>query len=405
MAWDFDDEFIRFKVTVETRGYIGVGFSPNGGMKGSDIVIGWVDDVTGQGYLSDRHAVGHSEPLVDASQDYTLHYSHQNGTHTVLQISRKLQLCGDEDHFLTVTIPTKRTTYWCQTFPLPRLNKKHHVIKIEPVIQPGLESELHHIVMYNCYHNVSNETVSTGYECFSRNMPSELGECTYIIAAWAVGGGPLIFPAHAGLPFGVEGDATLLMMQTHYDNPQGKQGLVDSSGFRFTLTPDLRKYDAGLLTVGETIGTGQVIPPFADSFKTVGYCHPECLSQGMGDNTQGITVFASMLHSHLLGHAMRVRHFRQGAELPVLSEDNNYDFNYQDTRMMREEVKILPGDHLAMECDYRSTNRTEVTFGGLSTMNEMCLAFLMYYPRIALGRCRTTPSPQYLASFIGAKIG
>lgn len=52
LAWDFDDESIKFSVTVETRGYIGLGFSPNGHMKGSDIVIGWVDDATGQGYLS-----------------------------------------------------------------------------------------------------------------------------------------------------------------------------------------------------------------------------------------------------------------------------------------------------------------------------------------------------------------
>lgn len=61
--------------------------------------------------------------------------------------------------------------------------------QIEPVIQAEHESELHHIVLYNCYHNVSNETVGRGYECFSRNMPSDLWECTHIIAAWAVGGG------------------------------------------------------------------------------------------------------------------------------------------------------------------------------------------------------------------------
>lgn len=61
----------------------------------------------------------------------------------------------------------------------------------------------------------------------------------------------------------------------------------------------------------------------------------------MAGTTQGITVFASLMHSHLLGRVMRVRHFRQGVELPLLSEDNNYDFNYQDTRMLRKEVQIL----------------------------------------------------------------
>ena len=34
----------RFHVAVETKGYVGFGFSPNGGMTGADIVIGGVYD-------------------------------------------------------------------------------------------------------------------------------------------------------------------------------------------------------------------------------------------------------------------------------------------------------------------------------------------------------------------------
>lgn len=29
---------------VRTQGYVGLGFSPNGGMKGADVVLGWVAD-------------------------------------------------------------------------------------------------------------------------------------------------------------------------------------------------------------------------------------------------------------------------------------------------------------------------------------------------------------------------
>ncbi len=46
LKWSFDDnkQQITFNVVVETRGWIGFGISQNGGMTGSDLIIGWVDD-------------------------------------------------------------------------------------------------------------------------------------------------------------------------------------------------------------------------------------------------------------------------------------------------------------------------------------------------------------------------
>lgn len=44
LRWGFDlvKDTITFQVTVNTTGWVGFGFSPNGGMAGSDIVIGGV---------------------------------------------------------------------------------------------------------------------------------------------------------------------------------------------------------------------------------------------------------------------------------------------------------------------------------------------------------------------------
>lgn len=46
LRWRTDDESetITFMAEVRTRGWIGFGISPNGGMKNSDIVIGWMTD-------------------------------------------------------------------------------------------------------------------------------------------------------------------------------------------------------------------------------------------------------------------------------------------------------------------------------------------------------------------------
>lgn len=42
LKWGFDDleGNITFQLTVNSTGWVGFGFSPNGGMKGSDIVMG-----------------------------------------------------------------------------------------------------------------------------------------------------------------------------------------------------------------------------------------------------------------------------------------------------------------------------------------------------------------------------
>jgi len=37
------EQWIEIKVTGRTTGYVGVGFSPNGGMSGADMAIGWID--------------------------------------------------------------------------------------------------------------------------------------------------------------------------------------------------------------------------------------------------------------------------------------------------------------------------------------------------------------------------
>lgn len=48
---------------------------------------------------------------------------------------------------------------------------------------------------------------------------------------------------------------------------------------RITFTPDLRKYDAGLLTTGVQIGPTHMIPPHETDFVNTGFCQAECLEQ------------------------------------------------------------------------------------------------------------------------------
>jgi len=44
LEWAFDHDEIILTVTANTTGWLGLGFSPNGGMAGADIVTAWVKD-------------------------------------------------------------------------------------------------------------------------------------------------------------------------------------------------------------------------------------------------------------------------------------------------------------------------------------------------------------------------
>ena len=63
--------------------------------------------------------------------------------------------------------------------------------------------------------------------------------------------------------------------------------------------------------------------------------------------------------------------------------------------------QVYPGDHLLLECEYDTARRTAPTFGGLSTREEMCLVFVLYYPRAPLADCRSLPALHTLTSALG----
>ena len=54
-----------------------------------------------------------------------------------------------------------------------------------------------------------------------------------------------------------------------------------------------------------------------------------------------ISVFAVCQHTHLAGRTVRTRHFRDGRELPPILSEPNYDFNFQQTRILPAPVKVL----------------------------------------------------------------
>ncbi|XP_034191796.2 MOXD1 homolog 1 isoform X1 [Osmia lignaria lignaria] len=448
LEWDPSDEkMVTFKVTAKTLGYISIGFNEKNHMKGADILLAWVDDQTGTVNLLDSHGIEDTDTalVIDASQDVKVIGGSQNETHTSVIFSRNWQTCDPQDHRLTgdtirvlwalhrsdpelntaIWPGDKRggralrlktaaphsppqhtqdirhwdvklnqppvsdntdTTYWCKIFKAPH-KEKHHMIGYTPLVEKENEDLVHHIILYECASTLpilGRHARIVGAPCYSPTMPREWESCLQPVLAWARGSTGEWLPEHVGIPIAEHPEGSYYMLEVHYNNPTMKK-VVDSSGVRLHLTAKLREQEAGILVAGVAVSPLHLIPPKQKEYATAGYCTPHCTNTMFPET--GVNIVSVALHSHLAGRRLSLKHIRQGKELPRIVQDNHFDFEYQQSHTLEKEVKVLPGDELVAECVYGTLDRTKPTLGGYAASQEMCLAFVVHYPRTPLAAC------------------
>ncbi|XP_077367206.1 DBH-like monooxygenase protein 2 homolog isoform X2 [Festucalex cinctus] len=433
LKWGFDDANITLKFIVNTSGWIGFGLSPGGDMAGADLVMGGVGP---QGsYFKDYFSTANSYPTEDRLQSYTLLSLLEAEGQTLMTFSRPLQTCDQQDRNITdqatnliyaygptddigyhgalagtkqlnllrfvsrdgaangnyisatmgkVRIPAQETYYHCRVMKLPTLIDKHHIVQFEPAVENA--DLVHHMLLYSCPPSVT--TPSDG-ECYRGDSGAR---CIRIVAAWAIGGQVAELPEDAGIPVGGEDRVAFYRLEIHYSNTNNQSGRTDSSGLRLHYTDRLRPHDVGILSTGVT-PFGRVaydIPPRARKFRTYGVCNTTLFSQMM-DPVPDLHVFAVMMHTHTAGRKVRVGHFRNGEQLGFLAANLNYDFNLQEITRLGSVKTVKPGDDIVVECSYSTSDRSEATQMGLATTDEMCLAFLLFYPQIEIVTCISQP--------------
>jgi hypothetical protein len=302
-----------------------------------------------------------------------------------------------------ITIPSADTTYWCAGFRTPRQIKStvKHMIRFSPVIHEPATPHVHHMILYSCdginLGSLTDEDLIGG-ECLTNvgQASTPLARCTTgnLIAAWAVGGEAFTFPQDLSFSFGGPQSSEYWMIEMHYDNPNMISGVTDYSGMQITYIDTPRKYDAGSIAVGATVTPFMVIPPHQENFNVYGICDTSCTGQHFPE--EGVTVFASILHTHLAGHGLVLKQYRNGLEvMPPIDQDLNYDFNFQQVRTIPSR-KIYPNDKLELLCQYSTQDRNSTATGGLGTYQEMCLAFMYYYPKTPLLLCNSRLKIEFL---------
>ncbi|XP_014671913.1 PREDICTED: dopamine beta-hydroxylase-like [Priapulus caudatus] len=276
-----------------------------------------------------------------------------------------------------VRVPSSDTTYWCNTQKLPELRDKHHIIKFEGVVQPGNEALVHHMEVFHCKVKPGEHVSAYNGQCHAENLPAQLQSCKEVIGAWAMGAKAMAYPAEAGLAIGGRDFSPYVMIEIHYNNPETRSDWVDSSGIRFYYTDKLRRYDAGVMELGLEYTPKMAIPPHMKHFDIKGDCIMECTRASLP--AKGIHVFASQLHTHLTGQRVWTKHSRDGVELAELNRDNHYSTHFQEIRLLKRQVHVLPG--------------------GWGIRDEMCVNYVHYYPRVSLEVCKSSIDSDVLQSY------
>lgn len=297
-----------------------------------------------------------------------------------------------------VTVPNVETTYWCTVHKLPAdFSEKRHIVRYEANIQKGNEALVHHMELFHCEVDVDQELPSWSGPCQSPDKPPILEKCKRVIAAWAMGAPPLAYPEEAGLAVGGKDYSQFAMLEVHLNNPSLRSDYVDSSGITLYYTSELRPYDVGILEIGLEYTDKMAIPPRQPGFDLVGFCISECTRVALPE--AGITLVAAQLHTHLTGRRVWVKHVRGGAELPEMARDDHFSTHFQEIRLLKNRLQLMPGDALVITCRYETMDRENVTLGGFGIAEEMCVSYIHYFPKTDLEVCKSSIDSRFLEGY------
>jgi hypothetical protein len=433
--WRVDDEYVHLAIAARATGWVAFGISEAGGMTGTDMVIftatrpdELVDAYTGDerlpqtddcesdwrlvssnvdlegGFImfetkrllntndpQDKPIVDDSSIIVPAHRAIAAWGDEEEMSYHGLNRARgavRFHGIGDEETTFKAamavaegsvdllagnfTIPAEGTTY--QDFCFSRQDlidgglidseEMLNIIGWEPIIQTGNEPYVHHYVV-----SASNQPFCNLTE---EALQVDFTEMTYV---WAPGEKGIAFPDFLGVPLLGESGFQAFKVQIHYSNPTLEQGVVDNSGVRFYWTSEAREQEIGIMSIGDpgigvfgqSVGIGLSVHQFD--------CPGSC-SELAG---QDVTVLREYLHMHQVGLRMTNEQIRDSEVVHSASVEHwEYEQN-GNAAVQQGSFVVQPGDSFRTTCYYDDPDGSR-TFG-LASEEEMCMAFLYYYPR------------------------
>jgi dopamine beta-monooxygenase len=436
LHWTTDDTIIRLAVATQATGWVAFGLGETGSMRGADIVM----FIAETNELIDSYVLDQLvKPFPDDCQSWTLVDSTVEGdfiifeatrlldtgdtqdrvfvddSNTLVAPARVLAAWGDSaepsyhgsnnargvirffgnassaDEYQTFArvmeeeaegsfavkandfiIPAERTTY--QNFCLSRddiiamnvtLDQDLHTIGIKPIVDPRSKKYVHHYVL-----TASSQPWNSSLSCDEEFLRLDIA---YV---WAPGDAPLNLPENIGSPLGSSGFQSF-SLQIHYDNPDLDENVLDSSGVRLYYTSKKREFDLGVFPTGDpnVVLYGEIVSANRGLSQHVFKCDETCSSNYVAEP---VTVIREHLHMHMSGVSMVNAQIRDG-DVIRQGQVEFWDFGQQGGfDVVQPPFTIKSGDSFRTVCNYNANNNE--TFG-LGSEQEMCIAYLYYYPR------------------------
>lgn len=274
---------------------------------------------------------------------------------------------------------------------------ENHIVRYEPVFSsPESQRFITSMKLYECRTSINLQQSEDDEECNEGIKAAR--KCFTIVATWSRGSEGFTFPRDVGYPLDANSVDSLLL-EVHYQ-PVHKKQLQDSSGFRLYHTRNRRKYDAGSLSIGIEPNFLHIIAPGFKRVISVGHCTSNCTQKALPP--EGINIFGVNMQTHSLGRKMKIGLVRNGEELAPIAQESNLNADYLENRVFNRASKLLPGDHVTVECTYNTYEREQFTLGGDSIDEEICSATLMYYPRQdSLVSCNSQTNVAHLLKALG----
>jgi Copper type II ascorbate-dependent monooxygenase, N-terminal domain len=229
--------------------------------------------------------------------------------------------------FGNYTIPAAETTYvdfcynWGPDFVPQGVPADSNIVLIgaEMILDPITGPYIHHATTKGGVKSLNESLVC---------LDSILYE--YPIYSWAFGVQPFLLPSDAGIVLGpgekegVQG----FVMTVHYNNPKMVKDLNDTSKFRVYYSVNPRKYEVGIMAMGNVRGSYDT-PIRVGSSRFDFACSDDCSSLVL-DVDEPVTVLYELFHMHNRGTAGAQYQIRNG-EIIHRANVNYFDFSQAGT--------------------------------------------------------------------------
>lgn len=278
-------------------------------------------------------------------------------------------------------------TFKANNFTVPLTNSHYEVFCINIEDIPGISTnESIHVIGLAHVPSIENNGVDTAgfvHHYNALGLPERcsttLNPFKKVFYIWAPGQEPVVFPPQASFPLGGNSVHKALVLDVHYANLELKENVVDDTGIELFYVKEPRDFDAQVMVMGSAPGRygidGTPIPDGTSRHEMA--CPGACFSMHFENP---VTVFAEGFHMHYNGVRATGQLIRDETEIVHEAGVEVWDYDQNGVRLVQQDpYQIIPGrDRYTHSC-YYTTSNNDIIFGQRS-VDEMCNAFLWYYP-------------------------